>query len=88
MSAAVSNETWDNSSRRISEIDLPWITAGSDAETIAVTAATQPSIEDILLGGGVNVVDVYWLVHHFPTEIIRRSVRHAAYHSPLRPATS
>ena len=36
----------------ISEIDVLWITAGlgCDGDTIAVTAATQPSIEDIILG--------------------------------------
>ncbi|HEX5387290.1 MAG TPA: hypothetical protein VFW66_11350 [Gemmatimonadales bacterium] len=37
---------------RISEIDVLWITAGlgCDGDTIAMTAATQPSIEDVLLG--------------------------------------
>jgi NADH ubiquinone oxidoreductase subunit len=52
LSAAVSSETWDNSSSPISEIDVLWITAGlgCDGDTIAMTAATQPSIEDILLG--------------------------------------
>ena len=36
----------------IQEIDILWITAGlgCDGDTIAVTAATQPSIEDVLLG--------------------------------------
>src|SRR5271156_4117196 len=36
-----------------SEIDVLWITAGlgCDGDTISITAATQPSIEDILLGG-------------------------------------
>src|ERR1700740_3046949 len=36
----------------ILEIDVLWITAGlgCDGDTIAMTAATQPSIEDILLG--------------------------------------
>jgi hydrogenase small subunit len=35
----------------ISELDVLWITAGlgCDGDTIAMTAATQPSIEDILL---------------------------------------
>jgi hydrogenase small subunit len=38
--------------RVITEIDVLWITAGlgCDGDTIAMTAATQPSIEDILLG--------------------------------------
>src|ERR1700757_2730815 len=37
----------------IEEIDVLWITAGlgCDGDTIAMTAATQPSIEDIVLGG-------------------------------------
>ncbi|MGA8730575.1 MAG: hydrogenase expression protein HypE [Terracidiphilus sp.] len=36
----------------ISEIDVLWITGGlsCDGDTIAMTAATQPSIEDIVLG--------------------------------------
>ena len=36
----------------ISEIDVLWITAGlgCDGDTIAMTAATQPSIEDIVFG--------------------------------------
>ena len=40
-------------SQPIGEIDILWITAGlsCDGDTIAMTAATQPSIEDILLGG-------------------------------------
>ena len=36
----------------IDELDILWITAGlgCDGDTIAMTAATQPSIEDLLLG--------------------------------------
>src|SRR6204780_3480168 len=36
----------------IKEIDILWITAGlgCDGDTIAMTAASQPSIEDIVLG--------------------------------------
>jgi hypothetical protein len=35
------------------EIDVLWITAGlgCDGDTISITAATQPSLEDILMGG-------------------------------------
>src|ERR1700722_16066143 len=35
------------------EMDVLWLTAGLgwDGETISMTAATQPSLEDILLGG-------------------------------------
>ena len=37
----------------IEEIDILWLSAGlsCDGETIALTAATQPSIEDLLFGG-------------------------------------
>src|SRR5262245_40585529 len=37
----------------IREMNVLWITAGlgCDGETVAVTAATQPSIEDIVMGG-------------------------------------
>lgn len=40
-------------SAAIADIDILWITAGlsCDGDTISVTAATQPSIEEILLGG-------------------------------------
>jgi hypothetical protein len=37
----------------INEISVLWITAGlgCDGESVALTAATQPSIEDLVLGG-------------------------------------
>jgi Ni,Fe-hydrogenase I small subunit len=37
----------------IEQIDVLWITAGlgCDGDTIAMTAATQPSIEDVVMGG-------------------------------------
>ena len=46
-------ENWDQHLPPIREIDVLWITAGlgCDGDTIAMTAATQPSIEDIVLGG-------------------------------------
>ena len=36
----------------LKEIDVLWITAGlgCDGDTVAMTAATQPSIEDIISG--------------------------------------
>jgi hypothetical protein len=36
----------------LKEIDILWITAslGCDGESIAMTAATQPSVEDLVLG--------------------------------------
>ncbi|HXN50938.1 MAG TPA: hypothetical protein VN943_03300 [Candidatus Acidoferrum sp.] len=41
-----------NSSNPIAEINILWITAGlgCDGDTIAMTAATQPSLEDLVLG--------------------------------------
>lgn len=45
--------TETSKSESIREIDVLWITAGlsCDGDTIAITAATQPSLEEILLGG-------------------------------------
>lgn len=42
----------EQQSQPIREIDVLWITAGlgCDGDTISVTAATQPSIEDLVLG--------------------------------------
>src|SRR5215471_2589157 len=36
----------------VAELDILWITAGlsCDGDTVSITAATQPSIEDVLLG--------------------------------------
>jgi hydrogenase small subunit len=44
---------WKQDAPPLAEIDILWITAGlgCDGDTIAMTAATQPSIEDILRGG-------------------------------------
>src|SRR3984893_17368930 len=51
--SAFSNENDRRRPQAIPEIDILWITAGlgCDGDTIAMTAATQPSIEEILLGG-------------------------------------
>src|SRR5262245_11256959 len=48
----VKSRTLASTSAPIREIDILWITAGlgCDGDTIAITAATQPSLEDILLG--------------------------------------
>jgi hydrogenase small subunit len=42
----------ERQSRSIKELDVLWITAGlgCDGESIALTAAMQPSIEDVVLG--------------------------------------
>jgi hydrogenase small subunit len=51
-SPAAKNESPSQASQPKREIDILWITAGlgCDGDTIAITAATQPSLEDILLG--------------------------------------
>ena len=45
-------EIHNRSQSPIAELDVLWITAGlgCDGDTIAMTAATQPSIEDVLAG--------------------------------------
>ncbi len=47
----------------IPEIDVLWITAGlsCDGDSVAVTAATQPSIEDLVMGGlpGIPTVRIH-----------------------------
>ena len=42
----------DQPPESMAEIDILWLTAGlgCDGETIALTAATQPSIEEIIMG--------------------------------------
>src|ERR1700727_2171374 len=48
---AVGSET-GNGFAGFEEIDVLWITAGlgCDGDTVAITAATQPSLEDIIQG--------------------------------------
>ena len=50
-STTIRDET-SQAPQAISEIDVLWVTAGlgCDGDTIAMTAAMQPSIEDIVLG--------------------------------------
>ena len=51
--SAFNHENDRRQPQAIPEIDILWITAGlgCDGDTIALTAAMQPSIEKILLGG-------------------------------------
>ncbi|HJS97730.1 MAG TPA: hypothetical protein VJ756_01475 [Terriglobales bacterium] len=48
-----SGESAGQYSEPAAEIDILWITAGlgCDGDTVALTAATQPTLEDVLLGG-------------------------------------
>src|SRR5438067_2488659 len=52
MMKRVAGMTADTACEPIRQLDILWITAGlgCDGDTIAITAATQPSIEDIVLG--------------------------------------
>ncbi|MPZ77574.1 MAG: hydrogenase expression protein HypE [Deltaproteobacteria bacterium] len=54
----------EQASQPIKEIDILWITAGlgCDGDSIAMTAATQPSLEDIVLGGIPGIPKVNF--HH------------------------
>ncbi len=53
MSDSGEREGRSSGPQAIGEIDILWITAGlgCDGETIALTGATQPTLEDIVLGG-------------------------------------
>jgi hypothetical protein len=50
----------------VEEIDILWITAGlgCDGDTIAMTAATQPSIEDVI-GGALPWIPKVRLLNPF-----------------------
>jgi hydrogenase small subunit len=52
MGPMVTQDIENRSIAPIKELDILWITAGlgCDGDTIAMTAARQPSIEDIVLG--------------------------------------
>jgi hydrogenase small subunit len=49
----VTSEASASASAEIAEVDILWITAGlgCDGDTVSITAATQPALEDILLEG-------------------------------------
>ena len=50
---ATSRSEVAKTSTHIREIDILWLTAGlgCDGDTIAMTGATQPSIEEVVMGG-------------------------------------
>src|ERR1043166_9893698 len=54
----------ESASQSIKEIDILWITAGlgCDGDSVAMTAATNPSLEDIVLGGIPGTPHVHF--HH------------------------
>ena len=66
----------------IAEIDILWITAGlgCDGDTIAITAATQPSVEDLVLGSLPWIPKVNCAIRFSPTKTAKvpRHFRQAA----------
>ncbi len=76
-------------SRPIREIYILWITAGlgCDGDTIAITAATNPSLEDVILGGvpGIPKVNFYNPVFAYQTGDDFMKVFHAAAEGRLDP---
>ncbi len=60
-----------NNPPAIAEVDVLWITAGlgCDGDSIAITAATQPSLEDVLLGSipGLPKVNLHHPVLSYST---------------------
>jgi hypothetical protein len=67
-----------STSGAIQEIDVLWITAGlgCDGDTIAMTAATQPSIEDIIHGQipWIPKVRLYLANYHHARVVSRSKV--------------
>ncbi len=63
MAAKILNKISKQSSSSIKEVFILWITAGlgCDGESVSITAATQPSIEDIVMGGLPGVPQVRFL---------------------------
>ena len=43
----------------VKEVHVVWITAGlgCDGDSVSITAATQPSLEDVILGGNSGVAE-------------------------------
>ncbi|MEP7037917.1 MAG: hydrogenase expression protein HypE [Acidobacteriota bacterium] len=63
MAAKTLGKSSKKSSLSVKEVFILWITAGlgCDGESVSITAATQPSIEDIVMGGLPNVPKVRFL---------------------------
>ncbi len=63
MATKVSNGRKTQHPSTVKEVHILWITAGlgCDGESVSITAATQPSIEDIVMGGLPNVPKVQFL---------------------------
>ena len=61
--------------RGVAEIDILWITAGlgCDGDTIAMTAATQPSLEESARAGFPGLPKSIFTIHFSPTKTARNS---------------
>jgi hydrogenase small subunit len=68
----------------ISEIDVVWMTAGlgCDGDTIAATAATQPSIEDLALGAFQWIPKLNFYKQFFAHENVNGLFTHAPFWVP------
>ena len=69
----MSNSEW--TTRVMQEIDILWLTAGlgCDGDTVAITGATQPSLEDLVLGVIPHVpkINLYNAVLAYETGLVR-----------------
>ena len=63
----------------VPEIDILWLTAGlgCDGDTIAMTAATNPSIEDLVLGAIPGIPKVKALTQPLGSPLRHSPPRHA-----------
>src|ERR1700730_16001551 len=71
MGPMVTQDIENRSIAPIKELDVLWITAGlgCDGDTIAMTAATQPSIEDIVRGAIPGIPKVNFRNPFLATEV-------------------
>src|SRR3984893_19573290 len=61
----------------IKEIDILWLTAGlgCDGDTVAMTAASQPSIEEIVMGGIPGIPKVHFHNPFLAYEVVEDFMR-------------
>jgi hypothetical protein len=52
----------------VKEVHIVWITAGlgCDGDSVAITSATQPSVEDVLLGAIPGLLKVHKIANYHP----------------------
>ena len=83
MESSTPEPTRRSPAARVSEVTVLWITQGlgCDGDTISITAATQPSLEDLVLGA---IPGVPKLVLHHP--VLSRSLGGDDFLAPFRAA--